>query len=98
MAKTLEVIVTTVDEAIEAEAGGADRLELVRALDVGGLTPEISIARGVLAAVRIPVRVMVREEAHLHRGGGLYRALHARTAKRTRHTAGHNGSGESSLS
>jgi copper homeostasis protein len=57
----LEVIVTSLDDAIEAEAGGATRLELVRALDRGGLTPPLSLVGDVVAAVRIPVRVMVRE-------------------------------------
>ena len=61
MANFLEVIVTSVPDAIEAEAGGADRLELVRALEVGGLTPDIDLVKAVLAAVPIPVRVMLRE-------------------------------------
>lgn len=61
MAIFLEVIVTSIEEALEAERGGADRLELVRALDQGGLTPPASLVGDVLATVRIPVRVMVRE-------------------------------------
>ena len=69
MAKILEVIVTSEDEAREAEAGGADRLELVRALDAGGLTPDIHAIEQVLGAVRIPVRVMLRDEATLTSGG-----------------------------
>ncbi len=59
----LEVIVTSVFEAKEAEMGGADRLELVRALDCGGLTPDLQIVRSVVEAVSIPVRVMIRESA-----------------------------------
>ncbi len=55
------MIVTSVDEAREAEAGGADRLELVRALERGGFTPELGLAREVIEAVSIPVRVMIRE-------------------------------------
>ncbi len=58
----LEVIASSVADALAAEAGGADRLELVRALEVGGLTPPLELVRDVLAAVRIPVRVMLREE------------------------------------
>jgi copper homeostasis protein len=65
MAKLLEVIVTSLEEALEAEAGGADRLELVRALDQGGLTPPIETVKAVTEAVRIPVRVMLRENPTL---------------------------------
>jgi copper homeostasis protein len=61
MRKVLEVIVTSAADAIEAEAGGADRLELVRDLGVGGLTPDFDVVSAVLEAVRIPVRVMLRE-------------------------------------
>ncbi len=61
MPKLLEVIVTSLAEAREAEAGGADRLELIRAFDQGGLTPSVSLTEQVLTAVRIPVRVMIRE-------------------------------------
>ena len=46
-----------------AEAGGADRLELIRDFAVGGLTPEIAVVEEVLNAVSIPVRIMVRESA-----------------------------------
>jgi copper homeostasis protein len=58
----LEVIACSVADAVAAERGGAGRLELVRDLDVGGLTPPLELVRDVLAAVRIPVRVMLREE------------------------------------
>lgn len=69
MAKILEVIVTSEDEATEAEDGGADRLELVRALAAGGLTPDAELVGRVLSRVQIPVRVMVREAATLEAGG-----------------------------
>ncbi len=70
MADFLEVIVTSVEEAVEAEAGGANRLELVRNLEEGGLTPYPHIVREVLEAVRIPVRVMLRHtpDMLLHEG------------------------------
>lgn len=57
----LEVIACSLDDALAAEAGGADRLELVRDLPAGGLTPSLDLVDAVLARVRIPVRVMVRE-------------------------------------
>ncbi|AKU16437.1 copper homeostasis protein CutC [Luteipulveratus mongoliensis] len=61
----LEVIVTDVSDATAAAAGGADRLELVAAPDLGGMTPDTAIAADVVAAVDIPVRVMVRRtESH----------------------------------
>ena len=59
--KLLEVIVTSVDEARAAEQGGADRLELLRDLEVEGLTPVLTVVEDVLASVTIPVRTMVRE-------------------------------------
>jgi len=67
--KILEVIVTSIEEAIEAEAGGADRLELVRALELGGLTPEFELVREILATVSIPVRVMVRDNSSMSIAG-----------------------------
>ena len=69
MAKLIEVIVTSVGEAQEAEAGGADRLELIRAFDQGGLTPALRVAEQVVVAVQIPVRVMVRENSGMTLGG-----------------------------
>jgi len=59
--KLLEVIVTSVSEACEAEQGGAGRLELVSDLASEGLTPQLSIVEQVLRAVSVPVRVMLRE-------------------------------------
>lgn len=58
--KLLEVIVTSADEACEAEQGGADRLELVSDLALEGLTPSLGVVEQVLQAVSIPVRVMLR--------------------------------------
>jgi hypothetical protein len=59
----LEVIVQTVDDARAAEAGGADRLEVVRDINRDGLTPSIDVLRSIRAATRLPLRVMVRESA-----------------------------------
>ena len=63
LSKILEVIVTSAAEAIEAERGGADRLEIVRSLAVGGLTPAIHTVMDILDRVAIPVRVMLRDAA-----------------------------------
>jgi copper homeostasis protein len=65
MSKFLEVIVTSAEEAREAELGGVDRLELVRAFEVGGLTPAFQVAEEVVRAVSVPVRVMLRENASM---------------------------------
>src|ERR1700752_259778 len=57
----LEVIVCSVGDAIEAQRGGARRLEVVRELDRGGLTPPVELLRAIKEAVDLPLRVMVRE-------------------------------------
>jgi len=57
----LEVIACSVADAIEAQKGGASRLEVVRDLDRGGLTPSIELVRAIKEAVDLPLRVMVRE-------------------------------------
>jgi copper homeostasis protein len=57
----LEVIVQSVSDAREAERGGADRLEVVRNLEAGGLTPPHDLVRDIAAEVSLPLRVMVRE-------------------------------------
>ena len=57
----LEVIVQSVADATAADAGGADRLEVVREIERDGLTPPIDLVRAIAAATRLPLRVMVRE-------------------------------------
>ena len=56
----LEVCIASVDDALAAEAGGADRLELNSALAVGGLTPSAGLFAEVRRATRLPVIAMVR--------------------------------------
>ncbi len=57
----LEVIACSVEDAVEAERGGADRLEIAREMDRAGLTPSEPLVREIARAVRIPLRIMVRE-------------------------------------
>jgi copper homeostasis protein len=58
---TLEIIATSLEDAVEAARGGADRLEIVRDLASGGLTPSIDLVRRIQREVTLPLRVMVRE-------------------------------------
>jgi len=60
MTRTLEVIVTSAEEAFDAQEGGADRLELAHSLEDEGLTPTSRTVREVTRAVSIPVRVILR--------------------------------------
>lgn len=57
----LEAIVCSVPDAIEAERGGANRLEVVRELRCGGLTPDIALVRAIRRAVSLPLRVILRD-------------------------------------
>lgn len=62
MSASLEVCVDTPDGLQAALQGGADRIELCSALDLGGLTP----TPGLIAAARaatVPVRMMIRPRA-----------------------------------
>lgn len=56
----IEAAVESLDDALAAVAGGADRLELCAALDVGGTTPDRALLAAVLDAVTVPVYVMIR--------------------------------------
>jgi copper homeostasis protein len=68
-APLLEVIVCTVADAIEAEAGGASRLEVISHFERGGLTPSLETVRAIQSAVRLPLRVMLRESDGFHVSG-----------------------------
>ncbi|MBW5485740.1 copper homeostasis protein CutC [Streptomyces bambusae] len=56
----LEVIALDAADAVAAEAGGADRLELVTDMAADGLTPSREVFAAIRAAVDIPLRVMLR--------------------------------------
>jgi len=57
----LEIIVCTVEDAVAAELGGANRLEIISHYEVGGLTPSLDLVREITSAVKVPARVMLRE-------------------------------------
>ncbi|MFE0640894.1 copper homeostasis protein CutC [Streptomyces sp. NPDC058877] len=56
----LEVIALDEEDAVAAQTGGADRLELVTDMAADGLTPSTASFTAVRAAVDIPLRVMLR--------------------------------------
>ncbi|GHE51587.1 copper homeostasis protein CutC [Streptomyces longispororuber] len=56
----LEVIALDAEDAVAAQAGGADRLELVTDMAADGLTPSRADFAAIRAAVDIPLRVMLR--------------------------------------
>lgn len=61
----LEICCGSIDDAIQSEKGGADRVELCSALFLGGLTPSIGTIWEAKRRLKIPVMAMVRP-----RGGG----------------------------
>ncbi len=58
--RKLEVITLNVDDSVNAEKAGADRLELVANIYDGGLSPQIELVQEVVSKTMIPVNVMVR--------------------------------------
>ena len=66
MAKILlEICCGSIDDALQAQSGGADRIELCSALFLGGLTPSFGTLNYAREQLRIPIIAMVRP-----RGGG----------------------------
>jgi copper homeostasis protein len=57
---SLEVCVASVQDALAASQGGADRLELNGGLEIGGLTPSIGLVTEVLQMIDLPVIAMIR--------------------------------------
>jgi copper homeostasis protein len=59
----LEITVESVDAALAAERGGADRIELCTDLRCGGLTPAPDAMRNARPAVPLPIFTMIRPRA-----------------------------------
>lgn len=57
---TLECCVDSVESAIQAQKGGATRLEVCSNLVIGGTSPSISLLKQIKKYVDLPVRVLVR--------------------------------------
>ncbi|WP_371677379.1 copper homeostasis protein CutC [Streptomyces sp. NBC_01276] len=57
----LEVIALDAADAVAAQAGGADRLEVITDMAADGLTPSRETFAAIRSAVDIPLRVMLRK-------------------------------------
>jgi copper homeostasis protein len=66
----LEVIARHAADAERAEAGGADRVELVGSMDFDGLSPEPRLVEQVRQATSLPIRVMLRLREGFGTDGG----------------------------
>ncbi len=72
----LEVIALDAQDARLAVEGGADRLELVSAMEFSGFNPSLEAFSAIRAAVDVPLRVMVRlRDGFLAGGPGQISAL-----------------------
>ncbi|MET7637337.1 copper homeostasis protein CutC [Streptomyces sp. NPDC005438] len=71
----LEVIALSAPDAVAAERGGADRLELVAEMAADGLTPTLATFAEVRDAVDLPLRVMLRSQSGFGTGGRALEAL-----------------------
>ena len=60
MSVIVEAAVESLDDALAAVAGGADRLELCANLDDGGTTPSAALITAVREKVELPVLAMIR--------------------------------------
>jgi len=74
----LEICCGSIDDAIGAAQGGADRVELCSALFLGGLTPSIGTIQEAKARLAIPVMAMVRPRS----GGFCYTEAEMATMER----------------
>lgn len=74
----LECCVDSVESALAAQEGGADRLELCAALVIGGISPGLALFEQVKANCNLPIRVLLRPRF----GDFLYSEFEFRIIKR----------------
>lgn len=65
---TLEICIDSIESALAAADGGADRLEVCSSLAVGGTTPSHGLVSACLSQTSLPVMMMIRP----HDGGFVY--------------------------
>ena len=56
----LEICAGSYESAISAQEGGADRIELCSALNMGGLTPSLGLIQEVRKELSIPIHILIR--------------------------------------
>jgi copper homeostasis protein len=83
----IEAVACSVDDCLEAEAGGADRLELCSAMMVGGLTPSLGTLIDARTATPLPIVTMIRPRA----GGFCYTPREFSTMMRDAELAARHG-------
>ena len=56
----VEICANSIQSAINAEAGGAHRIELCENLEAGGTTPSYGTIKATIAKISLPVHVLIR--------------------------------------
>jgi copper homeostasis protein len=79
----LEISVETVEAALAAERGGANRIELCADLSVGGVTPSVKLMGAVRERLHIPIFTMIRPRP----GGFVYSSAEFASMKSATSTA-----------
>lgn len=59
----LEICANSIESALNAQNGGADRIELCTHLEVGGLTPSHGLIKVAKELINIPIYVLIRPRA-----------------------------------
>ncbi|WP_366141472.1 copper homeostasis protein CutC [uncultured Aquimarina sp.] len=57
---TMEICANSFESAVNAEKGGADRIELCSELAVGGITPSYGLIKKTVEEIAIPIHILIR--------------------------------------